>query len=56
MRITVIVTEEEHAKIKRAAGLIPLSAFLKSATMKEVALQEYVTAAFKKGKHERNKS
>lgn len=29
MRITVIVTPEEHAKIKAKAGLIPLSAWLR---------------------------
>jgi hypothetical protein len=33
MRITVLVTDEEYAKIKRAAGLIPLSAWLKHLAM-----------------------
>ena len=35
MRITVIVTPEEHAKIKRAAGLVPLSAWMKHVAMCE---------------------
>jgi hypothetical protein len=36
MRISVIVTEAEHAKIKKAAGLIPLSAFLKAAVLAQL--------------------
>lgn len=36
MRISVIVTPEEHAKIKRAAGLVPLSAFLKRAVLDSI--------------------
>jgi hypothetical protein len=36
MRITVLVTEEEHAKIKQAAGLIPLSAYLKAAVLAQL--------------------
>jgi hypothetical protein len=30
MRITVMLTPEEYAKIKRLAGLIPLSAYIRS--------------------------
>jgi len=37
MRITVLVTEEEYAKIKKAAGLIPLSAYAKAAMMEKIA-------------------
>jgi hypothetical protein len=33
MRITVIVSDTEYATIKDAAGLIPLSAFLKRAVL-----------------------
>lgn len=36
VRITVIVSEAEYAKIKQAAGLIPLSAFLKSAVLDSI--------------------
>jgi len=36
MRITVLVTEEEYAKIKKAAGLIPLSAYAKAAMMEKI--------------------
>jgi hypothetical protein len=36
MRISVIVTPEEHAKIKRAAGLVPLSAWMKSLALEKV--------------------
>jgi hypothetical protein len=35
MRISVIVTPEEHAKIKRAAGLVPLSAWMKSLALEK---------------------
>jgi hypothetical protein len=37
MRISVIVTPEEHAKIKAAAGFIPLSTFLKAAVLELVS-------------------
>jgi hypothetical protein len=48
MRITVIVSEAEYAKIKHAAGLIPLSAYLKAAAMEKVA-GESALAAKKNG-------
>jgi hypothetical protein len=38
MRISVIVTPEEHAKIKRAAGLVPLSAWMKTLALNEARL------------------
>jgi hypothetical protein len=37
MRISVIVTPAEHAKIKKAAGFIPLSAYLKACALEKVA-------------------
>jgi hypothetical protein len=37
MRISVIVTPAEHAKIKAAAGFIPLSAYLKACALEKVA-------------------
>jgi len=49
VRITVLVTEEQYAKIKKAAGLIPLSAYLKAAAMEKVAV-ESALAARKNGK------
>lgn len=36
VRITVIVSEAEYAKIKQAAGLIPLSAYLKAAVLAQL--------------------
>jgi hypothetical protein len=44
VRISVIVTPAEHAKIKRAAGLIPLSAYLKAAAMEKVAGESALAA------------
>jgi hypothetical protein len=44
MRISVIVTPAEHAKIKQAAGLIPLSAYLKAAAMEKVAGESALAA------------
>jgi hypothetical protein len=37
-RIVVLVSKEEKSKIKRAAGLVPLSAWMKAAAMQLVAI------------------
>ena len=35
MRITVIVTDEEYAEIRRKAGLVPLSAWIRSMVLED---------------------
>lgn len=38
MRITIIVTEPEHAELKRRAGLVPLSRWVKNTVLSDDAL------------------
>jgi hypothetical protein len=44
MRITVIVTDQEYAEIKRRAGLIPLSTWLKSIALHGIEIGELKSA------------